>query len=123
MLASGGRVLSVSEQEMADAKAIRTRGSWVRTPSASTVAGIRRLVAEGVIGPDEEVVAVLTGHVLKDTDYAIKYHQQKLFSDNDSPTRRRKLAGTYRNPPSLVKATKAAILKGLKRHTKANDSG
>ncbi len=123
VLASGGTVLSVSEQEMADAKAIIGReGVGCEPASASTVAGIRRLVADGVIGPDEDVVAVLTGHVLKDTDYAIKYHQQKLFSDNDATTRRRKLAGTYRNPPSLVKATKAAILKGIKRHTKAHDS-
>jgi threonine synthase len=80
------------------------------------------LVGDGFIGPDEDVVAVLTGHVLKDTDYAIKYHQQKLLSDGDATTRRRKLAGTYRNPPTLVKATKAAILKGLKRRTRPDDS-
>lgn len=123
VLASGGTVMSVSEQEMADAKAIIGReGVGCEPASASTVAGIRRLVADGFIGPDEEVVAVLTGHILKDTDYAIKYHQQKLFSDNDATSKRRKLAGTYRNPPFLVKATKAAILKGIKRHTKAHDS-
>ena len=117
VLASGGTVLSVTEQEMADAKAIIGReGVGCEPASASTVAGIKRLVAEGVIGPNEDVVAVLTGHVLKDTDYAIKYHQEKLFSDGDATAKRRKLAGTYRNPPSLVKATKAAILRGLKRH-------
>jgi threonine synthase len=123
VLASGGTVLSVSEQEMADAKAIiGQEGVGCEPASASTVAGIRRLVADGVIGPNEDVVAVLTGHVLKDADYAIKYHQEKLFSDGDATTKRRKLAGTYRNPPSLVKATKAAILKGLRRHTRPNDS-
>jgi len=123
VLASGGTVLSVSEQEMADAKAIIGReGVGCEPASASTVAGIRRLVADGVIGPDEDVVAVLTGHILKDSDYTIKYHQQKLFSDNDAMTKRRKLAGTYPNPPSLVKATKAAILKEIKRHAKALDS-
>jgi threonine synthase len=116
VLASDGTVLSVSEQEMADAKAIIGReGVGCEPASASTVAGIRRLVADGVIGPHEDVVAVLTGHVLKDTDYAIKYHQEKLFSDNEATTKRRKLAGTYRNPPTLVKATKAAILKRLKQ--------
>jgi len=123
VLASGGTVLSVTEQEMADAKAIIGReGVGCEPASASTVAGIRRLVADGVIGPNEEVVAVLTGHVLKDTDYAIKYHQEKLFSEGEAKTKRRKVAGTYRNPPILVKATKAAILGGLRRHTKANDS-
>ena len=61
-----GTVLSVTEQEMADAESShRTRGSRCEPASASTVAGIRRLVADGVIGADEDVVAVLTGHVLK----------------------------------------------------------
>lgn len=119
VLASGGTVLSVSEQEMADAKAIIGReGVGCEPASASTVAGIRRLVADEFIGPNEDVVAVLTGHVLKDTDYAIKYHQENLFSEGDATEMiaRRKIAGTYRNPPALVKATKAAILKGLRRH-------
>jgi len=123
VLASGGTVLSVSEQEMADAKAIIGReGIGCEPASASTVAGIRRLVADGVISADEDVVAVLTGHVLKDTDYAIKYHQENLFSDGDSTTERRKIASTYRNPPSLVKATREAILEGLRRHTSTQDT-
>jgi threonine synthase len=122
VLASRGKVLSVSEQELADAKAIIGReGIGCEPASASTVAGIRRLVAGGFIGPDEDVVAVLTGHVLKDTDYAIKYHQENLFSDGDATTKR-KLAGTYSNPPALVEPTKAAILQGIKRHTEAHDS-
>ncbi|MGH9962794.1 MAG: hypothetical protein ACREBC_37710, partial [Pyrinomonadaceae bacterium] len=70
----------------------------------------------------EDVVAVLTGQVLKDTDYAIKYHQEALFSDGDATGDRRKLASTYRNPPTLVKATKAAILEGLRRHTSTQDT-
>jgi len=118
VLASGGTVLSVGEQEMADAKAIVGReGIGCEPASASTVAGIKRLVADGVIRPTEDVVAVLTGHVLKDTDYAINYHEENLFSDGDDTTERRKLAGTYRNPPTLVQATKAAILEELLRHT------
>jgi threonine synthase len=116
VLASGGTVLSVSEQEMADAKAIIGReGVGCEPASASTVAGIRRLVADGVIDPGQDVVAVLTGHVLKDTDYAIKYHEENLFSVGDATTERDRLVGTYRNPPTLVEATKAAILEGLRR--------
>ncbi|MCM3905262.1 MAG: threonine synthase [Pyrinomonadaceae bacterium] len=123
VLASGGTVLSVSEQEMADAKAIIGReGVGCEPASASTVAGIRRLVADGVIGPDEDVVAVLTGHVLKDTDYVIKYHQENLFSDGDVLADRRKVASTYRNPPTLVKATREAIIEGLRRHTSTQDT-
>jgi threonine synthase len=116
VLASAGKVLSVSEQEMANAKAIIGReGVGCEPASASTVAGIRRLVADGTIDPGEDVVAVLTGHVLKDTDYVIKYHQENLFTDGDVTTDRVKLEGTYRNPPTLVEATKAAILDVLRR--------
>jgi threonine synthase len=47
--------------------------------SATTVAGIRKLVAEGAIKEDESVVGVLTGHLLKDTDYVMKYHSETLI--------------------------------------------
>ena len=120
VLESGGRVLSVSEQEIADAKAIIGRdGVGCEPASATTVAGIKRLVADGFIGPDADVVAVLTGHILKDTDYAINYHQEKLYTHDRAPDKtreERRIAGTYSNPPARVKATKAAILEGLRRH-------
>jgi hypothetical protein len=64
-------------------------------------------------------VAVLTGNILKDTDYAINYHQEKLYTHDraaDKTKEERRLAGTYSNPPARVKATKAAILEGLRRH-------
>ena len=78
---SGGRVITVDEQEIADAKAVIGRdGIGCEPASATTVAGIRRLVSDGVIKKDESVVAVLTGHLLKDTDYVIKYHNQKLIA-------------------------------------------
>jgi threonine synthase len=37
---------------------------------------VRKLVAEGVIRPGERVVAVLTGHILKDPGLLLSYHQQ-----------------------------------------------
>ncbi len=117
---SGGSVLSVSEQEIADAKAIIGRdGVGCEPASATTVAGIKQLVADGVIGSETDVVAVLTGHILKDTDYAINYHQEKLYTHDRAPDKtkeERRLAGNYSNPPKRVKATKAAILEGLRRH-------
>jgi threonine synthase len=78
---SGGEVITVSEQEIADAKAVIGRdGIGCEPASATTVAGIRQLVTKGVIKKQESVVAVLTGHLLKDTDYVIKYHEQKLVA-------------------------------------------
>ena len=120
VLETGGSVLSVSEQEIADAKATIGRdGIGCEPASATTVAGIRRLVAAGDIDPDDDVVAVLTGHVLKDTDYAISYHRKKLYisdDESDKTKKARRLAGTFSNPPSRVKPTKDAILESLRRH-------
>jgi threonine synthase len=80
---SGGRVITVSEQEIADAKATIGRdGIGCEPASATTVAGIRKLVSDGVVKKHESVVAVLTGHLLKDTDYVIKYHEGKLIAPN-----------------------------------------
>lgn len=78
---SGGRVITVSEQEIAGAKAIIGRdGIGCEPASATTVAGIRRLVHDNRIKKHESVVAVLTGHLLKDTDYVIKYHEGTLVA-------------------------------------------
>jgi threonine synthase len=78
---TGGRVITVTEQEIADAKAIIGRdGIGCEPASATTVAGIRKLVKQNVIKKDESVVAILTGHLLKDTDYVIKYHERKLIA-------------------------------------------
>lgn len=76
---SAGQVITVSEQEIADAKAIIGRdGVGCEPASATTVAGIRKLVSTGFIKSDQNVVAVLTGHMLKDTDYIISYHRRTL---------------------------------------------
>jgi threonine synthase len=80
---TGGSVITVTEQEIADAKAIIGRdGIGCEPASATTVGGIRKLVADGYIKEDESVVAVLTGHLLKDTDYVIKYHNGTLLTSD-----------------------------------------
>jgi threonine synthase len=83
---TGGRVITVTEQEIADAKAIIGRdGIGCEPASATTVAGIRKLVGDGAIKEDETVVAVLTGHLLKDTDYVMKYHSGTLTTPDGDP--------------------------------------
>ena len=85
---TGGSVLTVTEQEIADAKAMIGRdGIGCEPASATTVAGIRKLVEDGVIKTDESVVAVLTGHLLKDTDYVMKYHSGSLIAPDGSQIR------------------------------------
>ncbi len=110
---TGGQVITVSEQEIADAKAMIGRdGVGCEPASATTVAGIRKLVGDGVIKKDESVVAVLTGHLLKDTDYVIKYHNQTLTAPvNDGDTR---IRGTFANSIMRVAARPCAIEGALK---------
>jgi len=65
----GGTTCAVSDGEILEAKAwIDRAGIGCEPASASTVAGLRKLIAAGTIGKDETVACVLTGHVLKDTD-------------------------------------------------------
>ena len=95
---TNGTVLTVSEQEIADAKAvIGLEGIGCEPASATTVAGIRKMRTQGFIKPDERVVAVLTGHVLKDTDYANDYHGKSLRSDTEGL-----ITGNFINTPVQV---------------------
>ena len=94
---TGGVVLTVTEQEIADGKAIIGRdGIGCEPASATTVAGIKKMKAEGTIQSNETVVAVLTGHLLKDTDYVNKYHNNSLEADQT------RIHSTYSNSPINV---------------------
>lgn len=64
---TNGLVIDVSDEEILAAKdEIDRAGVGCEPASAASVAGVRRLVANGQIAPNAGVVAVLTGHVLKD---------------------------------------------------------
>ena len=108
---SEGQVLTVSEQEIADAKAIIGRdGVGCEPASATTVAGIKKLAASGFIRSEESVVAVLTGHVLKDTDYVIGYHNRTLRTD-----RGEQIKATFGNTPLRVASSKQSLKDALER--------
>ncbi|MEX0776058.1 MAG: threonine synthase [Phycisphaeraceae bacterium] len=70
-----GVVRQVDDQTILEHKAMVGRcGFGCEPASAASVAGAHMLVDEGVIGRDEKVVCILTGHVLKDPDATVKYH-------------------------------------------------
>jgi threonine synthase len=77
-----GVVRDVSDQEILDAKAqVGAGGLGCEPASAASVAGAKLLRSEGVIGADERVVCILTGHQLKDPTATVAYHttdQQKF---------------------------------------------
>lgn len=55
---------------MAAKRRIDGMGIGCEPASATTLAGVERLRREGVIADGEQVVCVLTGHVLKDPEAA-----------------------------------------------------
>ncbi len=122
VLQSGGSIISVSESELADAKAVIGReGIGCEPASAATVAGIKKLVATGAINRNDSVVAVLTGHVLKDPDYVSRYHRGSLSLPRDTNSGHageapEPITGSFSNEPIRVAATKEAIVKILQRH-------
>lgn len=118
VLRSGGEVISVSEQEIADAKAMIGRdGIGCEPGSATTVAGIKKLVAAGKIRADENIIAVLTGHMLKDTEYVSNYHRGTLAIDSGAKdgSAPQPIYGKFQNTPERVAANKSAILATMER--------
>ena len=79
---SGGFVLDVTDEEIGDAKEMIGRdGIGCEPASATTLAGLRKLSESGRIDTDASIVAILTGHVLKDTDFIIKRHKKRSMAD------------------------------------------
>jgi threonine synthase len=79
--ATGGEVEEVSEIEIAIAKAeIGADGIGCEPASAVTLAGLKKLRRSGFVKSGESVVLILTGHLLKDPDFTIKFHRGDLFA-------------------------------------------
>jgi threonine synthase len=75
---TNGVVVAVSDDEILEAKAvIDAAGVGCEPASAASVAGVRQLARAGVIASSDRVVAVLTGHVLKDPGILARYHEHE----------------------------------------------
>jgi threonine synthase len=100
-----GLVTQVSDQEIMDAKAkVDAAGIGCEPASAAAVAGTRRMVREGVIGKSDRVVAILTGHILKDPGSTVDYHTGTDASG---------LVGTHANRPVRIEASVEAVRQAL----------
>ncbi len=114
----GGCAESVTEQEIADAKAVIGRcGFGCEPASAATLAGLRKLVRGGVIGPTDDVAAILTGHLLKDPDYVYRYHSGKLRTPSGEP-----ISPRFGNAPVSAACSREKIAELLER-TAGDSSG
>jgi threonine synthase len=111
---SGGWCLDVTEAEIAIAKAeIGAEGLGCEPASAVTLAGLKKLRAQGAIQPSETVVLVLTGHTLKDADYTIDFHRGTLLTVDEKRGHEGEIDALRRDAITLD-ATPAAVLAALK---------
>ncbi len=109
---TGGACEQVTEIEIAQAKAeIGAEGIGCEPASAVTLAGLKKLVRQKFVKPDESVVLVLTGNLLKDPDFTIEFHQGELFKE--ASVESAATLNRLRRPPIVLDATLDAVIKTL----------
>ena len=119
--ASNGCVEQVSEAEIAIAKAeIGADGVGCEPASAVTLAGLKKLVKSGFIKPTESVVLILTGHLLKDPEYTIKFHRGDLSVPRMADEEFHALTRSQRKPPIVLDASPDAVLRALEAEEKGD---
>jgi threonine synthase len=82
---SGGTAETVTDTEILEAQRIlaKAEGLFVEPASASSIAGLKKLVENGEVDKGELVVCVTTGHGLKDPDVAVQMSEKPLEVDAD----------------------------------------
>ena len=111
---TGGACEYVSEQEIAAAKAqLGAEGIGCEPASAVTLAGLYNLRKKNFIQPSETVVLMLTGHVLKDADYAMRFHSGELLPEYSQAMK------SFSNPSVQAEACAQSVLEVLERFTSA----
>jgi threonine synthase len=120
--ATGGTVEDVTEIEMAQAKAeIGADGIGCEPASAVTLASLKKLVKRGFVKPGETIVLILTGHLLKDPEFTLKFHRGDLFTGSKDEAEARTLTPLQR-PPIVLDASADAVIRALEQAEKAGSS-
>jgi threonine synthase len=70
---SNGLIHAVTDREILAAYKLlaRSEGVFVELASAASVAGLLQSVAAGLVEPGQRIVCTVTGHGLKDPDWAV----------------------------------------------------
>jgi threonine synthase len=118
--ATGGACEQVSEIEIAQAKAeIGAEGIGCEPASAVTLAGLKKLLQQGFVKPEETVVLILTGNLLKDPDFTMEFHSGELFQGTEQEQESAKL-NQFRHPPVVIDASLDAVIKTLEQAEKSD---
>jgi threonine synthase len=82
---SDGYAETVTDEEILSAQKLlaRKEGIGVEPASAASIAGLIKLVEEGVVDKGEQVVCIVTGHLLKDPNTAINACTEPLEVEAD----------------------------------------
>jgi threonine synthase len=103
----------VSEAEIAIAKAeIGREGIGCEPASAVTLAGLKKLVRDGLVRRTENVVLLLTGHTLKDSEYTIDFHRGSLLGQAEAKGFETEISSLRVEMP-VLEASAEAVLREL----------
>lgn len=82
---SNGFAETVTDEEILSAQKLlaRTEGIGVEPASAASIAGLIKLVENGEVDKNEQVVCIVTGHLLKDPNTAINACVEPIEIDAD----------------------------------------
>jgi threonine synthase len=112
-----GVVREVTDDEILENRALVARlGFGCEPASAASVAGLRKLLDERVIGPSESVVCILTGHELKDSNATVKYHTGIDLKAIQDLAPRSEPHGQLSNQPVPVEDDLDSILRAMDQH-------
>ncbi len=104
LTAFDGIVEQATEDELAAAAARADRtGLYCCPHTGVALAALFKLVARGVIPPDDRVVVISTAHGLKFTDFKVAYHQQTLAD----------VIARHANPPVELPAEYDAVQRAI----------
>jgi threonine synthase len=113
--ATGGAVEQVTEVEIALAKAeIGSDGIGCEPASAVTLAGLKKLVKQGFVKPEESVVLILTGNLLKDPEFTLKFHRGELFTGTPHE-KEAAILSPRQHSPVVLDASVEAVIKTLEK--------
>ena len=111
---TGGACEDVTDPEIALAKAeIGSDGIGCEPASAATLAGLKKLLQQGIVKPQESVVLVLTGHLLKDPEFTLNYHRGELFPFASAAEKQMLLR--EQRAPVVLEADPKAVIRELER--------
>ncbi len=72
------------------------------------MAGLKKLLRSGFVRPNESVVLILTGHVLKDPEYSLKFHSGELLPGSGD-------LNQWRRPPVVVEADVTSVMAAIQK--------